>query len=292
MPMKRLMVPLVLLAFLGGLTPALRAQSPCCEGRQCPAKADACYTKELLDILQTTHSVDAFVVTLNLLVDTDVEPRTAIPLIVRQAERLGIFADSLQDDQEDEDQPSALVIQVLGKLKDRMHPARPVPVGAAVGSASGGCCGSCDDCCRDKCKTEDTTEFRTPVVPPLREGPASACSCPPEDAEVLRALPKLCHVPGLCDECRDKVEIVTEQIVNRVDEPRFYPMIGMAQVHHCHWKCTVYYNETIEGSYPCCYQITQPHVAVVYIDKDHLHLYQPEEKSTPNAIFFDFGFSR
>ena len=122
--MKQFIIPAVVLVFLGGLAPALRAGSPCCpcEAQECPVNADTRYAKELLDILQTTHSVDAFVVTLNLLADADVEPRTAIPLIVRNAERLGIFGDSLA--LEDDDKPSALVVEVLGKLRDQLHEAR------------------------------------------------------------------------------------------------------------------------------------------------------------------------
>jgi len=314
--MKRLMVPIVFLAFLGVVAPSLRAQSPCCKGQECPAKAksscavlpppacckepecpakaDARYTKELLDILQTTRSVDAFVVTLHLLADTDVDPRTALPVIVRHAERLGVFADSLAQDQEDDDKAFTLVMEMIDKLANRMaatHPAAGAAIGAASGAVIGGVTGACEDhCCRDQGKAIVATDSSTPILPPLREGAASACSCAPTDAEVLRALSKPCHVPGICEASRDDVKIVTEQIVDHVDEPRFFPLVGPAQLHHSQWKCTVYYDETIEGCYPCCYRVTQPHVAVVYIDKDHLHLVQPEEKKpekAPENLYFD-----
>jgi hypothetical protein len=287
--MKRLMVPLVVLAFLGGLASPLRAQSPCCEGQECPAKADARYTKELLDLLQTTHSVDAFIVTLNLLVDTDVEPRTAIPLIVRHAERIGVLGDSLQQDKEDVDQPSYLVIEVIGTLRERMHGAHPA-AGAATGSAAAAPCtpAKCAERCLDSSKTAARSDARANVLPPIREGSADACNDEPDDAEVLRALGKPQCVSCVEERCREDVHIVKERVVDRVDEVRFYPMIGQAQLHHCHWKCTVYYKDKLEGSYPFPYQVTQPRVEVVYIDKDHLHLCPPEEK-VPQCQLFDSG---
>jgi hypothetical protein len=161
----------------------------------------------------------------------------------------------------------------------------------------GDSCGSCEDhgCCEHR-KTIEATDMSTPVLPPIREGCASACSCPPDDAVVLRVLPKTCHVPGICEASRDQIEIVREQIVDHVDAPRFFPLVGIAQLHHSEWKCTVHYTETIEGCYPCCYRIRLPHIAVVYIDKDHLHLVQPkdirqEPVVVPNMIdLFGNGF--
>jgi hypothetical protein len=44
-------------------------------------------------------------------------------------------------------------------------------------------------------------------------------------------------------------------------------------LHHCHWKCTIYYIETIESGYPFPFRCVRPRVQVVYIDLDHLHLY-------------------
>jgi hypothetical protein len=284
--MKRLMVAIVCLVFLGTLAAPLRAEPPCCKGQECPAKADARYTKELLDILQTTRSVDAFVVTLHLLADTDMDARTVLPVVVRNAERLGVFADSLAQDKDDEDKAFTLIMEMIDKLANRMTATHP-----AQGTAIGGATGACEDhCCHDKCKAIEATDSTTAILPPLREGAACACCCAPSDAEILHALSKPCHVPGVCEAHRDNVVIVTEQIVDHVDEPRYFPLVGPAQVHHSHWKCTVSYTETIEGRYPICYRVTVPHVAVVYIDKDHLHLCQPEEKkpeTVPQNLYFD-----
>ena len=48
--------------------------------------------------------------------------------------------------------------------------------------------------------------------------------------------------------------------------------IGPAQLHHCHWKCTVFYNEIMEAMFPFPFQTKRRRVEVVYIDKDHLHM--------------------
>jgi hypothetical protein len=119
------------------------------------------------------------------------------------------------------------------------------------------------------------TDFRSVVMPPIREGfPPPVCEDPPDDATVLRALEDVVRgVPYIYEEFRDDIEIITERIVDRIDPPRFYPLIGPAQLHHCHWKCTVYYTETITSGYPFAVHLKQPRVKVVYIDKDHLHLF-------------------
>src|SRR5262245_15617796 len=117
-------------------------------------------------------------------------------------------------------------------------------------------------------------DFRTPVMPPIRPGfPPPLCEDPPDEAMVLRAMPRVKRgVPYFCEEFRDNIQIVTERLVDRIDPCRFYPLIGPAQLHHCHWKCTVYYTETMESGYPFPFQCKGPRVEVIYIDKDHLHL--------------------
>ncbi len=116
---------------------------------------------------------------------------------------------------------------------------------------------------------------RTPVMPPIREGfPPPLCEDPPDEATVLRALPRPARgVPYIYEEFRNEIQVVTELLVDKIDPPRFFPLIGPAQLHHCHWKCTVFYNETIISAYPFPVRLARPRVQVIYIDKDHLHLY-------------------
>ncbi|HEY7426153.1 MAG TPA: hypothetical protein VH682_18120 [Gemmataceae bacterium] len=118
-------------------------------------------------------------------------------------------------------------------------------------------------------------DFRTPIMPPIREGfPPPLCEDPPDEARILRAMPPVKRgIPYICEEFRDNIQIVTERIVDKIDPPRFFPLIGPAQLHHCHWKCTIYYVETIESGYPFPFRCVTPRVQVVYIDLDHLHLY-------------------
>ena len=89
---------------------------------------------------------------------------------------------------------------------------------------------------------------------------------PPDEAAVLRALPRLPHQVWRAD-----VQIITERLLDRLDPPRYYALIGRARLRHCRWKCTVYYNETVDGIYPFPFQSKKPRIKVVYIDKDYLH---------------------
>ena len=124
---------------------------------------------------------------------------------------------------------------------------------------------------------------RTSILPPIREGfPPPLCEDPPDEARVLRAIPHLTRgVPYFYEEFRDDIDVVSERLVDKIDPPRFFPLVGPAQLHHCHWKCTVYYTETIESGYPFPFRCRRPRVEVVYVDLDHLHLYPGK---SPDAI--------
>ena len=91
-------------------------------------------------------------------------------------------------------------------------------------------------------------------------------------------------VPYFYEEFRDNVQIVTELIKDVIDPPRFFPLVGPAQLHHCHWKCTVYYTETLESGYPFPFRCVRPRVQVVYIDLDHLHLYPCSPDATRSVV--------
>jgi hypothetical protein len=112
-------------------------------------------------------------------------------------------------------------------------------------------------------------DHRTPILPPIPPGHRPLCEDPPDRAEILRAMPRVTRgIPYVFEEHRDDIEFTIE----KVDPPRFFPLIGPAQLHHCHWKCTVFYNETFESMYPFPFQTRRRRVEVVYIDKDHLHM--------------------
>jgi hypothetical protein len=117
---------------------------------------------------------------------------------------------------------------------------------------------------------EHLYDNRTPILGQYRENDPH-CPKGPDEARVLRALPPVKRLPGIYEESRDKIQIVTEPIVDKIDPPCLFPLVGTAQLHRCHWKCTVYYNETITGSYPTPFRCSHPRVHVVNIDADHLH---------------------
>ncbi len=135
-------------------------------------------------------------------------------------------------------------------------------------------------------KYVNKNDFRTPIMPPIREGfPEPKCLDEPDEAAILRAIPHVARgVPYFYEEFRDDIQFVNELLVDHIDPPRFYPLVGPAQLHHCHWKCTVYYTETIESGYPFSFRAKRPKVDVVYIDKDHLHIYACANAETTNSI--------
>jgi hypothetical protein len=140
-------------------------------------------------------------------------------------------------------------------------------------------------------KYQHPNDWRTPVMPPVRDGfPAPICEDPPTDREVLRTMPQMSRsIPFVYEEFRDNIEIVPERIVDKIDPPRFYPLIGPAQLHHCHWKCTIYYKDTRLGSQPFAHKIVKDRVQVVYIDKDHLHLWVGPNPAAQAAVSRDLG---
>ena len=77
-------------------------------------------------------------------------------------------------------------------------------------------------------------------------------------------------MPQVFQVSRGEVTVVTECLVKRVDPPRFFPLVGEAELHRNHWKCTVYYTERMEASWPFPMQCKRPRVEVIYIDKDFL----------------------
>ena len=50
----------------------------------------------------------------------------------------------------------------------------------------------------------------------------------------------------------------------------FYLNLVPAKLHHNAWKCTVFYNETVECGHPHPARVTRARVEVVYLDKDYL----------------------
>jgi len=77
-------------------------------------------------------------------------------------------------------------------------------------------------------------------------------------------------VPFFAETSRNNVRIVVEPIVDKLSECRFFPMVGFARIHKCHYKCTVYFEKVIHSDWPVPFTHTDDTQEVVYIDHDHL----------------------
>ena len=100
---------------------------------------------------------------------------------------------------------------------------------------------------------------------------------PPSDDEVMRALEQARPVQGgtpfLWERQRNNVQIVKEPIADYVDPVRVYPLVGPAQQHHQHYKCTVYFTERTYVGWPLPYMTEDRETAeVIYVDHNHLHM--------------------
>jgi len=126
---------------------------------------------------------------------------------------------------------------------------------------------------------EHDKDHKTPILPPIRAGFAPPrCEDAPSDNEVMRLFNerRIRGVPYVYEEFQDDIQIVKNLRQDTIDPPRFFPLVGMAQLHHCHWECGIYYNDLVQSSYPYPAYIKKQKVEVLLIDKDHLHLYVGE----------------
>jgi hypothetical protein len=117
---------------------------------------------------------------------------------------------------------------------------------------------------------------RVPILGPITAGGPDVALDPPSEDEVMRALEAARPVEGgwplLHEVQRNNVRIVTDLIGDYVDPPRVYPLVGPAQLHHAHYKCTVYFTEVTRVGWPLPYTtVDEDTQEVVYIDHDHLH---------------------
>lgn len=128
---------------------------------------------------------------------------------------------------------------------------------------------------------------RVPILGPITSGSQPVALDPPSDDEVMVAMEKANPVQGnwpfLYERNRNNVRIVKEKISDYVDAPRVYPLIGPAQQHHAHYKCTVYYEDVRNIGWPVPHRLVDEDAReVVYIDHNHLHMVgNVDDGSTP-----------
>jgi beta-lactamase regulating signal transducer with metallopeptidase domain len=92
---------------------------------------------------------------------------------------------------------------------------------------------------------------------------------PPSEAEVWAKIPKTGHPPDRKVQ-RNNIRIVLEKIVDKADPAKAYPLAGVCQLVHKHYKCTVYYDELSWADHPVPFNHVDHKVEFVYIDKDFL----------------------
>ena len=118
---------------------------------------------------------------------------------------------------------------------------------------------------------------RAPILGPITSGAEVVALDPPSDDEVMRALEKAQPIEGgiplLYERNRNNVRIVKEKIADYIDPPRHIPMIGPAQQHHCHYKCTIYFEDVRRVGWPVPHTLRDEDAReVLYIDHNHFHM--------------------
>jgi hypothetical protein len=116
-----------------------------------------------------------------------------------------------------------------------------------------------------------------PILDPITAGGPTTALDEPSDDEIMRAFERADPVQGglplLHEIQRNNVRIVKEKIADYIDPPRVYPLIGPAQLHHAHYKCTIYYTEVTRVGWPVPYTTrNEDAVEVIYIDHNHFHM--------------------
>ncbi len=118
---------------------------------------------------------------------------------------------------------------------------------------------------------------RVAILQPIGEGGQAIGLDPPSDDQVMRLIeeihPTAKGLPLLHEVQISNVRIVKEKTLDRLDETRVVPLIGPVQLHHVHYKCTVYFTKTTRVGWPLPHTLVDEDVVeVVYIDRDHFHM--------------------
>ncbi|MCA9249407.1 MAG: hypothetical protein KDA42_19935 [Planctomycetales bacterium] len=118
---------------------------------------------------------------------------------------------------------------------------------------------------------------RAPILGPLTAGSPVKALDEPSDDEVMRAFERADRIEGgiplLWEAQRNNVQITKEKIADYIDPPRVVPLIGPVQLHHAHYKCTIYYSQKTRVGWPFPHTVVDEDAReVVYIDHNHFHM--------------------
>ena len=113
---------------------------------------------------------------------------------------------------------------------------------------------------------------KVPILDPIPgEFAPPPCLDPPSEAEVWAKVPKFRDgCPPFYETQRNNARFLIEKIGEKIDPCKIYPLAGPCQLVHCHYKCTVYFDELYWSDYPIPFHHLDHRVEVVFIDKDHL----------------------
>jgi hypothetical protein len=124
---------------------------------------------------------------------------------------------------------------------------------------------------------EDERYNSVPILGPITAGGPATALDEPSDDEIMRAFekarPTKGGIPLLHEIQRNDVRIVKEKIADYIDPPRVVPLIGPAQLHHAHYKCTIFFSETTRVGWPIPHTLRDEEaVEVIYVDHNHFHM--------------------
>ncbi|TWU06303.1 serine/threonine-protein kinase [Stieleria varia] len=122
----------------------------------------------------------------------------------------------------------------------------------------------------------DGYERYVQIQEPTTSGGSPTSLAPPSDEQILKVLKEKSlfpsGIPSVYEISRDVQRIVKEKTADYVDPTGMYPLIGKARMHHAHYKCSVYFDENADLTYPVTHSVKNgTRVAVIYIDQTHLH---------------------
>jgi hypothetical protein len=111
-----------------------------------------------------------------------------------------------------------------------------------------------------------------PILDPIpAEFDPPNCLDPPSEDEVWERIPRpKAGEAHYIETQRNNARFLIEKIGDTVDPCKVYPMAGPCRLHHCHFKCTVSFDQLSWSDYPIPFSRVEHRVEVVYIDKDYL----------------------
>jgi hypothetical protein len=124
---------------------------------------------------------------------------------------------------------------------------------------------------------------RVPILDPTGDPSAPCCVDPPGEDEIWRGLSK----PRSAGTKRTNARFTIEKIGERVDPSKVYPLAGACRLVHCHYKCTVTFDEETPGTEDVAPLAPSRRSEVVFIDKDHLRRCPGSDsppKKSPDAV--------